>query len=156
MINSGTMKVCVVASGGGHLIQAMKLLPILKGHEPFLITFRTKHLKKTLEKQKAYYLKDPRRSVSQHLKNIPKIFGILRKERPKLVISTGAGIAVPVCLMAKYLFGAKFIFIESFSRVSDPSVTGRIMYRFADLFLVQWRSLLKKYGDKAVYGGSLL
>jgi hypothetical protein len=48
------------------------------------------------------------------------------------------------------------VFIESFSRINSPSMTGRIIFRIADLFIVQWRGLLKFYGAKAIYGGELI
>jgi len=150
------MKICIVSSAGGHLIQCLKLLPILKKYNIFIITFKTKHLKKSLKSLKLYRINDPRRDPKKHIKNLPKIFIILRKERPNIVVTTGAGIAIPVCLLAKFIFKSKLIFIESFSRIYEPSLTGRILYFFSDIFLVQWKPLLKRYGSKTIYGGSLL
>jgi len=51
--------------------------------------------------------------------------------------------------------GKKIVFIESLSRVKNPSLTGKFLYPISDLFLVQWKSLLKKYGSKAKYGGKV-
>ena len=65
---------------------------------------------------------------------------ILLKEKPDVVISTGALATVPVCLLAK-LFKKKLIFIESFSKITSPTITGKLMYRYADLFLVQWEDM---------------
>ena len=78
---------------------------------------------------------------------------IMLKESPDVVIATGALITFPFCFYAK-LLGKKVVFIESFARVHDTSLTGRIVYKFADLFIVQWESLLKCYPD-AVYAGSI-
>jgi UDP-N-acetylglucosamine:LPS N-acetylglucosamine transferase len=73
------------------------------------------------------------------------------KERPDVVITTGAGFAVPTCLYAHF-FGKKMIYIESFARMKTLNKSGKFLYKYADLFIVQWEELLKYY-PKAVYGG---
>lgn len=78
---------------------------------------------------------------------------ILRKVRPTAVLSTGPSVAVPVCILAR-LRGARVIFVETGSRVTALSTTGRIMYRVADLFFVQWPELRERY-PRAVYAGRL-
>ena len=77
----------------------------------------------------------------------------MRKEQPDVVITTGALLAFPFCLLAK-LMGKKVVYIESFARVYDKSLTGKLVYPFADLFIVQWESMLKCY-PKAVYTGGI-
>jgi UDP-N-acetylglucosamine:LPS N-acetylglucosamine transferase len=79
---------------------------------------------------------------------------ILMRTRPHAVISSGPGPAVPVSLLAK-LLQVKVVFIETGSRVFALSSSGRIVYRFADLFFVQWPELLS-ICPKAVYAGRLL
>ena len=78
---------------------------------------------------------------------------IINKERPNVVITTGALIAFPFCVFVK-LRGGKVIYIESFARVYNSSLTGKIIYKFADLFLVQWESMLEVY-PKAKYVGGI-
>jgi len=78
---------------------------------------------------------------------------VLRAYRPDAVISTGPSIAVPVCSLAR-LKGIKVIFVETGSRVTALSTTGRIMYRVAHLFFVQWPGLLERY-PKAIFAGRL-
>lgn len=80
-------------------------------------------------------------------------FYVVLVERPDVVISTGAGIVVFLCVFAK-LFGAKLIFIESMARIESPTLTARMLYPFADIFLVQWPGLLKSF-PKAQYLGRL-
>jgi len=80
-------------------------------------------------------------------------FAILVRSRPSAVISTGPSVAVPVCAVAK-LLRVKVIFIETGSRIHALSTTGRIVYRFADLFLVQWQELLPSC-PRAIYAGRL-
>jgi beta-1,4-N-acetylglucosaminyltransferase len=77
----------------------------------------------------------------------------LLRFRPRAIVSTGPGVAVPACILAK-LCGIKVIYIETGSRVFALSSSGRILYRFADLFLVQWPELLSAY-PKAIYEGRL-
>jgi len=90
------------------------------------------------------------------VKTILNAVKILIKEKPDVIISTGGGdIAVPFCYIGKVL-GAKVIFIESLSRITTASAGGRFVYPIADLFLVQWESLLKKYGNKAKYWGKVI
>ncbi len=60
---------------------------------------------------------------------------------------------LPFCFWAK-VFRKKFIFIETFARVTDASKPGKMMYKYADLFIVQWKSMLDVYPN-AVYGGSI-
>lgn len=73
--------------------------------------------------------------------------------RPRAIISTGPGVAVPACILAKVL-GIRVIYIETGSRVFALSSSGRILYRFADLFFVQWPELLAQH-PRARYEGRL-
>ena len=86
--------------------------------------------------------------------NLWEAWKILRREKPTLILSTGAGPAVPFAMMGKIL-RVPNIFIETFTRVNKPSLTGRIMYRLADRFFYQWRALEKFFPD-GVYGGPLV
>ena len=74
-------------------------------------------------------------------------------EKPDVVITTGAGVVVFLCIFAK-LFGAKLIFIESMAKVGEPTLTARLLYPFADLFIVQWPGL-QKFFPKAKFLGRL-
>ena len=80
-------------------------------------------------------------------------FIIFIKEKPDVVISTGALATIPVCLFSK-LFGKKLIFIESFSKISTPTITGKLMSNIADLVIIQWEDL-KRFYPNAVYGGGI-
>ena len=62
-------------------------------------------------------------------------------------------VSFPFCLVGK-LKRKKIIYIESFARVDKKSLTGRLVYPFADLFLVQWEPMLKCY-PKAEYVGGI-
>jgi len=77
----------------------------------------------------------------------------LRAYRPQAVLSTGPSVAVPVCLLAR-LLRVKVIFVETGSRVTALSFTGRVLYRVADLFFVQWPELAERL-PRAIYAGRL-
>jgi len=87
---------------------------------------------------------------------ILKILFIFLKEKPRILFSTGAEIAIPSFYIGKYLFRTKLIYLECSAQVYSPSLTGRYVYPIADLFLVQWEPLLRQYGPKARYIGGLI
>ena len=78
---------------------------------------------------------------------------IMFREKPDVVVTTGALVSFPFCLFGK-LMGKKVVYIETFARVNDRSLTGRLVYPLADLFLVQWEALLEFY-PKAKYVGGI-
>ena len=122
----------------------------------FIVTEKSDDLDQNLT-DTTYYVKQINRNEKfffiHFMKLIFNEFKIFRKEQPQMVISTGALATVPICIMAK-LFRKKVIYIESFARTERPSLTGRILYHFADVFLVQWESLLKYY-PKAKFIGAI-
>jgi len=148
------MKICIACSAGGHLIEALQLMPIVKKYPHFFLTFKRKQSKELLKNKKVYFIIDPKRNLFKLFLNFLQTLKIFLKEKPDVVISTGAASAVPACYLGKF-FGLKIIFVETLAAVEKPSLAGRFVYPIADLFLVQWRKLLKFY-KKAVYGGELI
>ncbi len=144
------MKICLACSAGGHLTELMQIKEAFEGYDYFLVTFRrddTKNLS-------AYYVEDPKRNPLKFLKNLFQAARVLFKEKPDVIITTGAGVVVPLCYLGK-ISGVKIIFIESFARIDSKSFSGIAIYPIADLFFVQWKSLLGKYGNRAQYGGGV-
>jgi UDP-N-acetylglucosamine:LPS N-acetylglucosamine transferase len=86
--------------------------------------------------------------------NLWEAWHIIRQERPTILLSTGAGPIVPFAIIGK-LMGTKIIFVETIARLSRPSLTGRIMYRLADRFFYQWKSLQSCFPN-GIYGGRLI
>ena len=74
-------------------------------------------------------------------------------EKPDVVICTGVLAMIPMCLIAK-LARKKLIYIESFAKVTSPTETGKLLYKFADQFYVQWESMLSIY-PKAIFLGGI-
>ena len=89
------------------------------------------------------------------LLNLWEAFTILRRERPTAILSTGAGPAVPFAIIGRLFFGTHIVFVETMTRISSPSMTGRIMYWLAHDFYYQWPQLAP-YFPKGRYGGLLI
>ena len=150
------MKICYVASSGGHWEELMCLKEIAEEHYTFYVTeaggqandsnLTPMHCLPQINRHEKGF-------VLHFIKLFLSAFFIMVKEKPDLVITTGALIAFPFCVYAK-MFRAKLIYIESFARVDDASLTGKLAYELADLFLVQWESMLKVY-PKAKYVGGI-
>lgn len=147
-------KICFIASSGGHFEQLMMLKPLMKKHRSFIVTEKTNYSVNTDEK--VYYLKQ----VNRHeIKFIPlmilntfKSLKIFLKEKPDVVISTGALSVIPICIISK-VFRKKIIFIESFAKITSPTLTGKLIYKFADRFYIQWETLRKFYPNAVNKGG---
>lgn len=149
-------KICFIASSGGHFEQLMMLKPIMDKYDSFIVTEKTSYLP-VKEVSKVYFLKQ----VNRHEKafilimivNFMKTLKIFIKEKPDIIISTGALATIPMCLIGK-LFRKKLIFIESFAKITSPTLTGKLIYKFADQFYVQWEEMLEIY-PKAVFRGGI-
>ena len=150
------MKIGITCSPGGHLTEAMQILPILKKHKIFFYTIDIENTRKSLKKYKKYLIQNPVRNPIKYISVFFSSLVALINEKPKIIISFGAGPTVPISLLGKLLFGCKLIYIECSAQVYEPSISGKIIYPFADLFFIQWPYLKEKYGDKAVYGGLLI
>ena len=146
------MKICLVCSHGGHLTEMLYLVEAFEGNEIFFITYdnpRTRNLK-----YRKYLLPNFGEKPLELLKNLPKIIGMLVKEKPDVLVSNGAEIAIPFFYLGK-LLRKKTIFIECYTRICNPTITGKMVYPISDLFLVLWPELLEKYGKRAQYWGGL-
>lgn len=148
------MKVCLVGSSGGHLTHLYMLKPFWKNKERFWVTFDKEDARSLLEGEKRYSCYYPsNRSVKALFINTIKAFKILPKEKPDLIISSGAAVAVPFFWIGK-LFGAKTIYIEVFDRIDKPTMAGKMCYPVADQFIVEWEEMKKVY-PKAINLGSI-
>lgn len=150
------MKICFTASSGGHLEEITCLYPIAEEYESFLVTERSGDIKSAWG-DNTYYLRQTNRKeplfIFHCLKILFQVAKILKKEKPDCIISTGALITYLVCVVAK-VKKIKIIYIESFARVDEASLTGKFMYPIADLFLVQWEEM-KKIFPNAIYAGGV-
>jgi len=147
------MKIAIICSHGGHLTELQYLVESYNSHDYFFITYESERTKNI--HQKAYLLPNFGKEPLLVFKEFPRMLKIIIKEKPDLIISNGAEIAIPFFYLAK-LFRLPTIFFESYTRVNIPSVTGKLVYPIADNFIVFWSEILKSYGKKAKYWGNLL
>ena len=148
-------KIMFISSTGGHLSEITSLEKGLSHYDIYHVTEKTKSTIKLKDKYKnkisylIYGTKD--HMLSYPFKLIANCFislFIFIKVRPKVIITTGAHTAGPMCLIGK-IFRRKIIFIETLANINTKTVTGKLLYPIADLFIVQWKEMKKLY-PKAV------
>jgi len=148
------MKICLVGSSGGHLTHLYMLKPTWEQYERFWVTFDKEDARSILEGEKVYPCYYPtNRNIKNLIRNTFVAWKVLRKEKPDVLISSGAAVAVPFFYLGK-LMGKKLIYIEVFDRVDKPTMTGKMVYPIVDEFIVQWEEQLKVY-PKAINLGSI-
>lgn len=147
------MKICIVSSCGGHLTEVRRLRRAFELYPHFYVLNDQALLPDDM-RDKTYFITHSERDW-KFLLNLWEAFRILARERPTVILSTGAGPVVPFALVGRLVFGCTVIFIETFTAVSRPTLTGRIMYRLAHRFFYQWPQLARVY-PMATYGGSVL
>lgn len=154
-------KVLFISSTGGHLEELMQLKSMFSKYDYHIITEKTKSNLSLLKKypnRVSFLVYGSYTTIGKKLVypfklifNTIKSLIIYLKLKPEYIISTGAHTAGPMCLIG-HLLGSKIIYIETFANSSSKSKTGSLVYKFADLFIVQWKSMLKLYPN-ATYGG---
>lgn len=149
------MKVCLVCSSGGHLFHLYALKAWWQKTDRFWVTFEKADAASLLGEEKVYRAYRPTtRNIKNLIRNTFVAFRILLRERPDLIISTGAGVAVPFFYFGKIL-GCRLVFIEVYDRIDSPTLTGRLVYPISDAFILQWPEQ-KKFYPKGRLIGQLL
>lgn len=121
----------------------------------FFVTFDTLDALSLLKNEKKYFAHHPtNRNIKNFIKNIFFTWKILRREKPTLILSTGAGISVPFMILGR-LLKIKTIYIESLTRIEELSLSAKMNAFFIDLFLVQWPEL-EDVSKKRFYWGNVL
>jgi UDP-N-acetylglucosamine:LPS N-acetylglucosamine transferase len=144
------MKICIVSSCGGHLTEVLAVRQCYEDLAHFyILNDHPAGLPEPMQ-GRTFFIRHSERDLL-FLVNLLEAWLILRRERPNLILSAGAGPAVPFAIVGK-LLGIRNIFIEISAQVTTPSLTGRIMYYLADRFFYQWKQL-EHYFPKGVYGG---
>ena len=151
-------KVLFISSTGGHLSEMMMLSSMFSKYDYHIITEKTKSNLKLKEKYKnkvnymIYGTKDHMLTYPfKLLANCFKSLYYYIKIRPDFIVTTGVHTAAPMCCLGK-MFGSRIIYIETFANMKSKTITGSKIYKFADMFVVQWESMLEMYPN-AVYGG---
>lgn len=148
------MKICLVGSSGGHLAHLYMIKPFWKDKDRFWATFDKQDARSLLKGEKIYPMYYPsNRSIKALIINTFRAIVIMRRERPDLIISCGAAPAVPFFWFGK-LMGIKTVYIEIFDRIDKPTLSGKLCYPVADVFIVEWEEMKKVY-KKAINLGSI-
>ena len=147
------MKICIVSSSGGHLTEVRCLRPAYERYEHLYVLNSTVALPPDMEGRTVFITHAER--DWRVILNLWEAWKILRRFRPDAILSMGAGPVVPFAIVGKLFFRLRIVFVESFARISVPSLTGRIMYHLADEFFYQWRTLAKHF-PKGKFLGSLV
>lgn len=155
MKHKSTRKILLVGSSGGHLAHLYMLKSIWEKDEHAWVSFNKEDTNNILDEEKIYYCYFPtNRNIKNLIKNSFLALKVLRKEKPNIIISSGAGVAIPFFWLGKLLRGTKNIYIEVYDRIDAPTVTGKICHPVSDLFIVQWEEMKKIY-KKAINLGSI-
>jgi UDP-N-acetylglucosamine:LPS N-acetylglucosamine transferase len=149
------LRCLLVASSGGHLFQLFQLRDGFADHERHWVTFDTDDAQSLLHGDSVTWAHHPtNRNIPNLLRNVVLAVRELRRLRPATIVTTGAGVAVPFCWVGR-LMGARIVYIESFARVSEPSLTGKLVHPVAHEFYVQWPGMQGHF-KKARYRGALV
>lgn len=153
-VRGENLKVCLVGSSGGHLTHLYMLKPFWQGKDRFWVTFDKEDARSILQNETMYPCYYPsNRSLKALFINTFRAIKILSKEKPNLIISSGAAPAIPFFWLGK-LFGAKTVYIEVFDRINASTISGKLCYPVTDLFIVEWEEMKEVY-PKAVNLGSI-
>ena len=153
-------RVLFISSTGGHFSELLQLKSLFKKYDSYIVTEKDKTNEnfKGEYGDRLYFLPYGTRSkmfsyVFKYFYLCLKTIYLFFKIRPKYIVTTGTHTAVPMCYLGK-IFGCKIIFIETFANSKSKTLSGRMIYPIANLFIVQWKEMINLY-PKAVYGGSI-
>lgn len=148
------MKVLAIASWGGHWVQLKRLLPALDGHD-VVFACSGPVAAEDVGDRRFYEVSDASRWSKLGLARVTvQLVGILWRERPRCIITTGAAPGLIALALGRRLFGARTIWVDSVANVAEVSLSGRLAGRFSDLWLTQWPHLAKGEGPR--FAGSVL
>jgi len=151
---SATTEVMLVASSGGHLLQLMQMRDEWPRSGRVWVTFDKPDARSLLGGETVEWAYHPtNRSLRNLARNTLLAQRLIRHYCPAAIVTTGAGVAVPFCYLGR-AFGVRVIYIESYARVTKPSLTGRLVHPVATHFFVQWPAMLRHY-PKARYVGHI-
>ena len=148
-------RILFATSGGGHLAQCLKLRPWFERHERSWVTFDMLSVRSLLGDEQAHWAHFPTtRHIGNLLRNLVLANRLLRRERPDVIVSTGAGVAVPFFWLSR-CYGVVTVFIEVYDRIDLATMTGKLVQPTADLMVVQWPEQQELY-KRAIVVGTLL
>jgi UDP-N-acetylglucosamine:LPS N-acetylglucosamine transferase len=148
----GRRRVLLVGSSGGHLTQLWALRGWWENHDRTWVTFDTPDATSLLIGERTTWAFHPTtRNVPNLVRNAALAWRVLRRERPEVIVSTGAGVALPFFVLGR-LLGATTVYVEVFDRIDSATLTGRLCRPFTSLMCVQWDEQASLYRDSVVIG----
>lgn len=148
----GPERVLLVGSSGGHLTQMYNLQPWWSQRDRRWVTFDTEDAVSLLAGEDVTWAFHPTtRHLGNAVRNLRLAWGLVRRYRPDLVVSTGAGVAFPFFLVARAL-GIRTAYVEVYDRIDLPTLTGRLCYPITDVFALQWDAQRRFYPRGQVVG----
>jgi beta-1,4-N-acetylglucosaminyltransferase len=149
------MRLLLVCSPGGHLQTLSMMAPAWRDMERSWVTLEGPDVDSLLTGEDVTLGHGPtNRSVVNFFRNLRLAWRVLRERRPKAILSTGAGVAVPFYVVGKML-GIRLVYVESLARTETLSLSGRLVYPLVDRFFVLWPALAEKH-RRAEYAGTVL
>jgi UDP-N-acetylglucosamine:LPS N-acetylglucosamine transferase len=134
-------KALIVASPGGHLLQMLALEPAWRDIDRTWVTLRSADVEYLLRDEDVIYGHGPTpRDIGNFFRNLRLARRVLREHDPDVIVSTGAGLALPFFVLGR-LQRRRLVYVESITRVERLALTGRLVYPLASAFFVQWGSL---------------
>lgn len=151
---TGRPTLLLVCSSGGHLQQLVALRPAWEGFSRAWVTFDRSDARSLLTGETVIHAHGPtNRSVWALAQNLVLATRVLRRTRPRAILTTGAGVAVPFVWLGR-LFGARVVYVESATRIDAPSLSLRLVRPFVSRLYVQWPELEEALPG-ALYRGSV-
>lgn len=145
-------RVLLVCSTGGHLDHLAVLRPWWSRYRRVWVTFDKADARSVLAEEEVVWAYHPTtRNIPNLIRNLFVAGRTLRRFRPDVVVSSGAGVAFPFFLLAK-LFGAATVYLEVYDRIDSATLTGRLCRPISDLFLVQWEAQRALYRNSQTVG----
>jgi UDP-N-acetylglucosamine:LPS N-acetylglucosamine transferase len=145
----------LVASTGGHLAQLLELRPWWSHHRRTWVTFDKADARSALAGEDVIFAHHPTtRNVPNAMRNLVLAHKIMKSHRPDLVVSTGAGVALPVFLAARRQ-GIPTMYLEVYDRVESRTLTGRMCRPLSSEFCVQWQEQEQLYPGAQLVGAVL-
>lgn len=139
------MDVILISSTGGHFRTLVNLKPFWQNRKRCWVTQKSHSTESILGQERVYWAYGPtNRNIKNLVKNLFLAWKVISQERPKLIVTTGAGESVPFVIIGK-LFGSQVVFVESITRVKDISLSAKLVLPLIDRLYVRWASLKAKY-----------
>jgi UDP-N-acetylglucosamine:LPS N-acetylglucosamine transferase len=145
-------KILLVASNGGHLLELLQIADLWSKDRRHWVTFQKGDAVSLLASEEITWAYHPtNRNLPNLFRNLWLALRIVRRHNIQAIVTTGAGVAVPFAIVGR-LRGVNVVYIESMARITAPSLTGRLIYPFADTFIVQWPEIQRYFKRAQVFG----